>query len=83
MNVGISLAAFLIGAIVSLCTSWVLVSRLERVGERLGLSEALLGMVAALAADAPEITAAITALVHHQAAVGAGVVPSKPSRLKA
>ena len=74
MNVGISLAAFLIGAIVSLGTSWVLVSRLERVGERLGLSEALLGMVAALAADAPEITAAITALVHHQATVGAGVV---------
>ena len=29
---------------------------LERVGERLGLSEALLGMVAALAAAAPEIT---------------------------
>ena len=74
MNVGISLAAFLIGAIVSLGTSWVLVSRLERVGERLGLSEALLGMLAALAADAPEITAAITALVHHQATVGAGVV---------
>ena len=74
MNVGISLAAFLIGAIVSLGTSWVLVSRLERVGERLGLSEALLGMLAALAADAPEITAAITAMVHHQATVGAGVV---------
>ena len=31
-------------------------------------------MVAALAADAPEITASITALVHHQATVGAGVV---------
>ena len=74
MNVAISLVAFLIGAIVSLGTSWVLVSRLERVGELLGLSEALLGMLAALAADAPEITAAITALVHHQATVGAGVV---------
>lgn len=74
MNVELSLAAFLIGAIASLGTSWVLVSRLERVGERLGLSEALLGMLAALAADSPEITAAITALVHHQATVGAGVV---------
>ena len=31
-------------------------------------------MVAALAADAPEITAAITALLHHQATIGAGVV---------
>jgi cation:H+ antiporter len=74
MNVAPSVAAFLIGAVVSLGTSWILVSRLERVGERLGLSEALLGMLAALAADSPEITAAITALVHHQATVGAGVV---------
>ena len=58
----------------SLGTSWLLVSRLERVGERFGLSEALLGMVAALAADAPEITASITAVSHHQRTVGAGVV---------
>ena len=43
-------------------------------GESLGLSEALLGILAALAADAPEITASITALLHHQATVGAGVV---------
>ena len=74
MNVGLATTAFVVGAIASLGTSWLLVSRLERVGERLGLSEGLLGMVAALAADSPEITAAVTALVHHQAAIGAGVV---------
>ena len=74
MSIEFSIAAFVLGAAVSLATSWVLVSRLERVGERLGLSEALLGMVAALAADAPEITASVTALVHGQATVGAGVV---------
>jgi cation:H+ antiporter len=66
--------AFFIGAAVSLATSWILVSRLERVGERLGLSEALLGIVAALAADTPEITASISALFQHQRAIGAGVV---------
>ena len=66
--------AFVLGAVVSLATSWVLVSRLERVGERLGLSEALLGVVAALAADAPEITASVTALSQHQKSIGAGVV---------
>ena len=66
--------AFVVAAVVSLATSWVLVSRLERVGERLGFSEALLGLVAALAADAPEVTAAVTALSHHQQQVGAGVV---------
>ena len=66
--------AFVLGAAVSLATSWILVSRLERVGERFGLSEALLGIVAALAADAPEITAAVSALLQHQRAIGAGVV---------
>ena len=67
-------AVFVVAAMVSLATSWVLVSRLERVGARLGLSEALLGMLAALAADAPEITAAVTALAGHQSRIGAGVV---------
>jgi cation:H+ antiporter len=67
-------AIFLIGAAVSLATSWVLVIRLERLGARLGLSEALLGMLAALAADAPEITAAVAALVRHDPRIGAGVV---------
>jgi cation:H+ antiporter len=65
---------FLLAAAVSLATSWLLVSRLERVGARLGLSEALLGMLAALATDAPEITAAVTALIGHRARIGAGVV---------
>ena len=74
MTIGLSFFTFVVGAVVSLATSWVLVSRLERVGERLGLSEALLGMVAAVAADAPEITASVTALAHHQATIGAGVV---------
>jgi cation:H+ antiporter len=74
MNVGLSYLAFALGALVSLGTSWVLVSRLERVGERFGLSEALLGMVAALAADAPEITAAVSSLLQHEQTIGAGVV---------
>lgn len=65
---------FVLAAGVSLGTSWVLVTRLERVGARLGLSEALLGMLAALAADAPEITAAVSALAGHHAQIGAGVV---------
>lgn len=65
---------FLVAALVSLGSSWVLVSRLERVGARLGLSEALLGVLAALAADAPEITAAVTALAGHHGRIGAGVV---------
>jgi cation:H+ antiporter len=68
------IAGFLVAAALSLGTSWILVSRLERIGARLGLSEALLGLVAALAADTPEITAAVTAMAGHRASVGAGVV---------
>jgi cation:H+ antiporter len=68
------LPAFAAGVVVSLAASWVLVARLERLGERAGLSEVWLGLLAALAADAPEITSAVTALTRGQAAVGAGVV---------
>jgi cation:H+ antiporter len=69
----VQLAAFALSAVVSLAASVLLVSRLERVGERLGLSEALLGLVAALAADGPEITSSITAIVHGQGTVGVGI----------
>jgi cation:H+ antiporter len=74
VSVDAAIAEFVVGAVVCLGTSWVLVTRLERVGERFGFSEALLGMLAALAADTPEITAATTALRSHERAVGAGVV---------
>ena len=74
MTAPVAVSAFLAGTVVSLITSIVLVARLERVGERLRLSEALLGIVAALAADAPEVTAAVTAVVHHEQRVGAGVI---------
>ena len=74
MTVVPAMVAFLAGALVSLATSWLLVSRLERVGERLGLSEALLGIVAAMAADAPEVTAAVSAMATHEQRLGAGVV---------
>ena len=67
-------AIFVAGAATSLAASWALVTSLERVGARVGLSEALLGMVAALAADAPEITAAVTALIGGEDRIGAGVV---------
>jgi cation:H+ antiporter len=74
MNLPLESVAFVVGAAVSLATSAVLVTRLERVGERLGFTEALLGLVAALAADAPEITSAVSAMSHHQREIGIGVV---------
>jgi cation:H+ antiporter len=74
MPAGLWAVLFAAGVSVSLAASWQLVLRLERLGERARFSEAWLGLVAALAADAPEITSATTALAHGQASVGAGVV---------
>ena len=70
----LAVAAFVAGAAISLTTSGVLVRRLEGIGAQLHLSEAALGMVAALAADAPEVTSAVSAVAQHKQGVGAGVV---------
>ncbi len=59
-------------AALSLSASVLLVVRLERVGARLGLSEALLGLLAALAADTPEITSAVTAVLRPERATPPG-----------
>jgi len=67
-------AVFVIAAAISLRSSEALVSRLERLGERVRLTEAMLGLVAALCADMPEITSAVAALVRGQKDVGVGVV---------
>jgi cation:H+ antiporter len=48
--------------------------RLDRVGLRLGLPETLLGLLTALAADAPELSSAIAALIKGAHTVGVGVV---------
>jgi cation:H+ antiporter len=64
---------FALSAALSLGASVLLVSRLERVGERLGVSEALLGLIAALAADGPEITSSVTAIAGGHGTVGIGV----------
>jgi cation:H+ antiporter len=61
-------------AVLSLGASYLLVSRLERLAGRLRLSEAMLGLVVALAADSPEITSAVTASSHGQQGIGIGVV---------
>ena len=65
---------FAAAAALSLGASAVLVVRLERLCAQLGLSEALLGLVAALAADTPEVTSAVTALARGQHDIGTGVI---------
>jgi cation:H+ antiporter len=55
-------------------SSIVLARELDRLGERLGFSEALLGIVTAIGADAPEIASAVAAIVAGHEDTGVGVV---------
>ncbi len=73
-GVVITCIAFLACGLISLGASAALVVRLERLAARVGASEAALGLVAALAADGPEISSATAALVHGRYDVGAGIV---------
>jgi cation:H+ antiporter len=74
MTTALAAVTFVAGSACSLAAAWVLVSRIERTGNRLGFTEAMLGLVAAVAADAPEITSAVSALLGHQPEIGSGVV---------
>jgi cation:H+ antiporter len=65
---------FLVSIAVMLIASAVFARRLDHAGLRLGMPEALLGLLTALAADAPEIASAVAALVQHQHALAVGVV---------
>jgi cation:H+ antiporter len=63
-----------VGVVVALAASAVLVTALERLGARFSLPEASLGLVVALAADSPEVSAAVAAYARGDASLGAGVV---------
>ncbi len=65
---------FVVAIVVTMGSSVLLVTRIERVGTRLGFTEALLGLTTALAANSPEITSAITALARGQRDIGVSVV---------
>ena len=64
----------------TVAASVVLARELDRLGERLGFSEALLGMVTALGADAPEIASAVAAVVAGHEDTGVGVVVGSSPR---
>src|SRR5919197_6246765 len=65
---------FLGSLAVTLIAAAFFARRLDRVGLHLGLPETLLGLLTALAADAPETSAAIAALVKGAHDVGLGVI---------
>ena len=74
MSTPVALLVLAAAFVVTVAASVVLARELDRIGERLGFSEALLGMVTALGADAPEIASAVAAVVAGHEDTGVGVV---------
>jgi len=70
----LDLLLFLGSLAVTLTAAAFFARRLDRVGLHLGLPETVLGLLTALAADAPEVSSAIAALVKGKHGVGVGVV---------
>src|SRR6478672_2502039 len=69
----LDLLLFLGSLAVTLTAAAFFARRLDRVGLHLGLPETVLGLLTALAADAPEVSSAIAALVKGKHGVGVGV----------
>lgn len=74
MSTPVAIALLVASFAVTVSASVVLARQLDRIGQRLGFSEALLGMVTALGADAPEIASAVAAVVAGHEDTGVGVV---------
>jgi cation:H+ antiporter len=65
---------FVVSLDATLFAAAVFAARLDRLGELLGLPEALVGLLTAVGADAPELSAAVTALATGATGTGLGVV---------
>src|ERR1700758_5344427 len=74
MTPAAAIPVFIVSIAVMLAASAVFARQLDRIGLRLGLPEAVLGLLTALAADAPELASAVTALVENRHAIAVGVV---------
>jgi cation:H+ antiporter len=72
--VGVTVAAplFVVGLAVTLVAAATFARRLDRLGAKYGLSEVAIGLLTAIAADGPEVSSALVALIKgaHDASVG-------------
>jgi len=74
LSTNVALVIFLSSLLLSVIASLVLSASIERVGARLRFPEGLLGIVTALAADSPEISAAVAAMRSNHHDLGFGVI---------
>ena len=74
MSTSSDLIIFAAWLALNIISSIVLLQELDRIGARLRLSEGLLGLLAALGANAPEISSSVAAMRAHEHDIGLGVV---------
>lgn len=74
MPTGLALVLLAFSLAVTLAAARTFARRLDALGVALGMPEALLGLLTALAADGPEISSALAALAKGEHGVGIGVV---------
>jgi cation:H+ antiporter len=70
----IALLLFVTSLAATLVAAGLFARRLDRLGVRLGIPEAVLGLLTALAADGPELSSGVTAMVRGERGVGVGVL---------
>ena len=73
-HVALAALGFLLALGVTLVAASLFADRLDRVGVRLGFTEALLGVLTAIAADSPELASSVAAILRGERDVGLGVV---------
>jgi cation:H+ antiporter len=74
MSPGLALPLLVLSLAVTLGAARMFARRLDRLGVALGLPEAVVGLLTALAADGPEVSSALVALAKGDHGVGVGVV---------
>ncbi len=74
MSTPVALILFASSLAATLAASGLFARRLDRLGIRLGIHEAVLGLLTALAADAPELSSGLTAMLRGEPGVGVGVL---------
>jgi cation:H+ antiporter len=72
VGIAVALPLFVVALLVTLVAAATFARRLDQLGARFGLPEVWIGLATALAADAPEISSALIALIKgaHDASVG-------------
>jgi cation:H+ antiporter len=70
----IALLLFVASLSATLAAAGLFARRLDQLGVRLGIPEAVLGLLTALAADAPELSSGLTAMARGERGVGVGVL---------